>query len=208
MDIPIHADVNSTEGHVGKSTHIIVDLINEQVTHFVVKSKKPSGQYVVPLDKVKEASRELIVLDCTTEEVYQLPPFNEAQYNGYDDYDSAPPVPTYGAGSSSTLYHPHRQGGAGAAVTQARLRGLAINKGARVLATDGEVGKIDELVIDPETNRVTHLLLRKHHLLTNRIITIPVVEIRRAEMDAVYLKIDKEAVKELPQVSVKKFPWE
>ena len=39
---------------------------------------------------------------------------------------------------------------------------LAINKGADVLATDARVGKVDELVIDPETHRITHLVLRQH----------------------------------------------
>jgi hypothetical protein len=40
MDIPIHADVNCTDGRVGASSYIVVDLITERVTHFVVKTKE------------------------------------------------------------------------------------------------------------------------------------------------------------------------
>ena len=85
---------------------------------------------------------------------------------------------------------------------------LAVSKGVRLLATDGEVGKIDELIIDPETHRVTHLVLRQHFLLNKWIVTIPVADIERAEVDTVFLKIDKKAVKALPTVALKKYPWE
>ena len=77
-----------------------------------------------------------------------------------------------------------------------------------VLAIDGEVGKIDELVIDPESHRVTHLVLRQHFLLNKWIVTVPVSEIERIEVDTIFLKIDKEAVEALPSVGLKKFPWE
>ena len=39
MEIPVHARVTCIDGAVGKSSHIIVDLVTEQVTHFVVKTE-------------------------------------------------------------------------------------------------------------------------------------------------------------------------
>ena len=39
MDISIHTEVRCLDGLVGKSTHIIVDLVTEQVTHIVLKAK-------------------------------------------------------------------------------------------------------------------------------------------------------------------------
>ena len=41
---------------------------------------------------------------------------------------------------------------------------------------------------------MTHLVLRQHSLLHDKAITIPVSAIRDAEMDVVYLKIDRDAV--------------
>ena len=43
MDIPIHAHVVCTDGFVGKSSHIVVDLITERVTHFVIKTVIPKN---------------------------------------------------------------------------------------------------------------------------------------------------------------------
>jgi sporulation protein YlmC with PRC-barrel domain len=210
MDIPIQANVTCYDGTIGKSSHIIADLIAEQVTHFVVKTDLHNKEYVVPLDKIERSDRTVILLNCHKEDVYQLPLFDESQFNGYDAYDSAPPIPSPGMASSNTLYHPYREAESGAEspTRESSWAKLAVNKGAMVLATDGEVGKIDELVIDPETHRVTHLALRQHFIFNKWIVTIPVSAIEKAEMDTVVLKIDKKAIEALPTVALKRFPWE
>ena len=72
MEIPIHANVSCYDGDVGKSTNIIVDLVTEQVTHFVIKTNHPSKEYVVPIDMIKGTERTVVLLDCHKEDVYQL----------------------------------------------------------------------------------------------------------------------------------------
>ena len=108
MDIPIHANVTCYDGDVGKSTHIIVDLVTEQVSHFVVKTGHHGKQFVVHIDKIRDSDRTVILLDCHKEDVYKLPLFDESLFNGYDAYDSPPPVPSPGIAPSYTLYHPYR----------------------------------------------------------------------------------------------------
>ena len=207
MDVPIHANVICHNGVVGKSTHIIVDLIKGQVTHFVLKTDHDHKELVVPIDMIMDSDRTVILLNCYKADVYELPPFHESQYNGYDAYDHAPPVPSTGVDASATMYHPYRTAEGGAVGEQHAVE-LAVSKGVKVLATDGEVGKIDEFVIDPETHRVTHLVLRQHNIFGKWIVTIPVSEIEMADPDYVELKIDKAAIKELPTVALKRFPWE
>ncbi len=210
MDMPIHAEVSCYGGVVGKTSHIIVDLVTEQVTHFVVKTDLPSKVYVGLIEMIADSERTIILLDCHKEDVYQLPIFHESQFNGYDVYDSTPPLPSPGMAPSYTMYHPYRaaESGTNSPTSESYFAELAVNKGATVLATDGEVGKIDELVIDPDTYRVTHLVLRQHFIFDKWIVTIPVSEIERADMDTVFLKIDKKAIEALPTVALKRFPWE
>jgi sporulation protein YlmC with PRC-barrel domain len=215
MNIPIHADVVCTDGHVGRSTHIIVDLVSGRVTHFVVKTKEQKGEYLVSLESVKSTDRQGIDLNCTKEDVYALPPFHEGYFKGYDAYSGSPPIPAAGVEPSSTFYHPLRTAEStteSRTITDTAVRAsvveLAVKKGADVLATDARVGVVDELVIDPETHRVTHLVLCQHHLLKDKEITIPVSAIRDAQTDTVFLKIDKDAVEALPTVALKKYPWE
>ena len=210
MDIPINTEVRCTDGPVGKSTYIIVDLVTERVTHFVIKTKQHSREYLVPLDKVKNVSREAIQLNFTKVEISELTPFNASYFNGYDAYETAPLIPSDETRAGNTLYHPYRTaetGGEGSGKYTSSQQ-LAVNKGAAILATDGSVGKVDELVIDPETYQITHLVLREHELIKELLVTIPVSEIERIEMETVYLKIDKNEVASLPTETLKKFPWE
>ena len=210
MDISIHTDVYCTDGLVGKSTHIIVDLVTEQVTHFVLKTKDDGREYLVPLDMISSADREKIQLNCSKGEFNDLNPFPAAYFNKSESYGGPPPLPSEGIPASNTLYHPYRtvETEAEGTTVQTSTELQAINKGAVVLATDAQVGKIDELVIDPKTYRITHLVLRQHELLKQKEITIPVSAIERVEMDTVYLKIGKEEVASLPTVTLKKYPWE
>ena len=72
------------------------------------------------------------------------------------------------------------------------------------------MGKIDELVIDPETHRrYPSCVASALSYLNKWIVTIPVSAIERADSGyRYYLKIDKAAVEALPAVALKKFPWE
>jgi sporulation protein YlmC with PRC-barrel domain len=210
MDMPIHADVFCTDGLIGKSSHIIVDLVSERVTHVAVSTKEHEGQYLVSLEWVKSTDRDSIQLDCTKVDVYAMQPFRAGYFNGYDAYSGSPPITAPGVEPGSTLYHPHRTAEPAAqdATIHTPAVELAVAKGAAVLATDARVGVVDELVIDPESHLVTHLILREHHLFRDKAITIPVSAIERAETNTVFLKIDKDAVEALPTVALSKFPWE
>jgi len=210
MDILIHTDVFCDDGLVGKSTHMIFDLVTEKVTHVVVKAKVGGREYLVPLEKISTADREAIQLNCTKHEFGDLTPFHAAYFNRSESYSGAPPVRSEEIPASNTLYHPYRTADTGteAGPVNPSTELQAINKGAVVLATDARVGKVDELVIDPISHRITHLVLRKHVLIKKVAITIPVSAIERVEMDTVHLKIDKKEVTSLPTVTLKKYPWE
>ena len=66
------------------------------------------------------------------------------------------------------------------------------------------VGKIDELVIQPGTHRITHLVLRQHDLIKKKVVSVPVSEIERVEMNTIFLKITKAEVASLPTLTLKK----
>ena len=79
---------------------------------------------------------------------------------------------------------------------------LAVRRGARMEATDGHVGQVDEFWVSPMSERITHLVLRKGRLWGQKDVAIPVSEIDRVEEDA--LKLDKRRVKALPAIPVQR----
>ena len=79
---------------------------------------------------------------------------------------------------------------------------VVIRRGTHVKATDGDVGKVDEFLVDPENDVITHLILREGHLWGKKDVTIPVSEIDKIAEEAVYLKLDKKAIETLPTVPI------
>ncbi len=75
---------------------------------------------------------------------------------------------------------------------------VSVCRGAKVEATDGYIGLVDELLISSPNMQVTHLILAERHMLAQREITIPVSQIERVDADTIYLKLDRKSVEELP----------
>ena len=65
---------------------------------------------------------------------------------------------------------------------------MDISINTKVFCSDGMVGKVDELIIDPESYQVTYLVLEKHKLLQEIEVTIPVYIIERAEENIICRK--------------------
>ena len=50
---------------------------------------------------------------------------------------------------------------------------LSVYSGMEVEATDGKIGKLDELILDPDSGDVTHIQMRKGHLWARRTSPFP-----------------------------------
>ncbi len=83
---------------------------------------------------------------------------------------------------------------------------LDVRHSARVEATDGYVGQVDELLISPNNRQVTHLVLRERHVMKKREIIIPVSQIDHVYEDIIFLKLDLESVEALPTISIQRWP--
>lgn len=198
-DIPMGAEVICSDGGCGKLVCVLLNPVTEKVTHLVVKEQKQEKtEYVVPLDQVIESSPASIYIYCKTVELEEMQPFKETEFL---------PNTIFSLGSTPSMLWPYDAPGLGAIVLEHEHippDELAVHRGARVIATDGEVGKVDEFLIDPENGHITHLILREGHLWDQEDVTIPVAQIEHIEEDAVYLKIDKCAIEALPAIPLRR----
>jgi hypothetical protein len=119
------------------------------VTYVVVEAETlpAPGQVMVPVDQVVESSRETIRLSCSKADVAGMQPFvsrhfvqvqiPEAGYLAYDSVNMMPYVASMETmtGYSDEIHVPEGQ--------------VAIHRGTRVQATDGHVGPVGELVVNP-----------------------------------------------------------
>jgi hypothetical protein len=194
MDVPVNARVECIDGGCGRSVYAIVHQGSEQITHVVVEQLGLSGrQRLVPVDYIRESTPERIDLRCSQDELQSMPAFDEHEYvRGEGAFLAYPPGhymfgPEGGAGTSLAVEHEQVQAGE-----------LAVRRGARVEATDGSVGQVDEFLIDPVDRHITHLVLHQGHLWGQRDVTIPASAIERIAEDVVYLKLDKRGIESLP----------
>jgi hypothetical protein len=201
MKFPLDVDVHCTDGLCGRSTHIILNPVTEQVSHIVVKEDQPPGvERLVSVKLITSTAAEVILLNCTKEIFAKLEPFNQPDFI-YTD------VPQHATDPSLTLLWPFVV--PVKRIVDDKVRRippgeLAVRRGARVRATDGWVGRVDEFIVGPVSGNITHLVLRESHPWKEKDITIPVDQIDHIKENTVYLKIDKNTIASMPSIAVKR----
>ena len=201
----IGGDASATDGVCGRVTRVVVDPVARAVTHLVVEPKhRHDCGRLVPLDIVDATTGE-IRLRCTLAEFDELDPAEETQflpgtpgYSGYDPEQVAF-MPYYGMGGI---------GMAGAYVPMTvtyntvPLDEVEVRRGEHVHATDGHIGKVQGLVIDPESHHVTHVLLQEGHLWGRKEVAIPIGAVAGVD-DGIRLNLTKQQVQDLPPVDIR-----
>jgi hypothetical protein len=202
MDIPLNAEVQCADGLCGRSTYVIVNPVTQKVTHVVVEERVfPHTEYLVPLELVTESTPTLIRLSCVAGDLITLDPFIDVEFvpgETFSDYDYAGEevfLWPYALPDAGVIPEEHERIPPGE---------LAVRRGARVEATDGHVGRVDEFLVDPESEHITHLILREGHLWGQKDVTIPVSQISRIDEDTVHLKLGREQIEALPAIPVRR----
>jgi len=214
VQFTIGAEARGTDGVCGVVSHVVVDPVARAVTHLVVEPEHREGLgRLVPLDLVDAAAGE-IRLRCSLAEFDRLDPAEHTQFlpggSGYAAYGPEqvlawPYYPLGGLGVGGLgLGGPAGVAGAGPpSVTYDTLPvgEVAVRRGEHVHATDGSIGRVQGLVIEPHSRHVTHVLLEEGHLWGRKEVAIPISAV--AGVDAgVRLRISKQEVQDLPSVDV------
>jgi sporulation protein YlmC with PRC-barrel domain len=211
MDIPLDAEVKCVDGNCGRSTYVILNPATKEMTHIVVQEKELLPiERLVPISMIEDSTPERIQLKCTKDQLGEMERFIETHFipadpsylgDWYDAYARYGPGGMYG-GYMVWPYAVPADGQVPVEEEKVPAGELALRRGAHVHATDGQVGRVDEFLIDPEKGHVTHLVLREGHLWGQKDVTIPVSHIKRIEADDVYLTIDKSRIESLPEIPI------
>jgi sporulation protein YlmC with PRC-barrel domain len=207
-EFSLGADASCSDGPCGKLTRLIVDPETQAVTHLVIEPehRRERGRFV-PIGLADDTAGE-IKIRLTRAEFDKLDPAEETDLlpgdGGYDQIYN-PALGTLGGsarfpGLAMASFRPNDK--AAAATHDAVPMGeVDVRRGEPVYATDGEIGKIQGLVVDPSSRHVTHVLLEEGHLWGHKEVAIPVGSITRVG-DIVRLTIDKQQVQDLPPVDI------
>jgi sporulation protein YlmC with PRC-barrel domain len=190
-------EVSCTDGVCGELRRIAVDPVAGRVTHLVVEAKHREGLgRLVPLDLV-DASAGEIHLQCTTAAFDALPSAEAIHFLPGSTGELEPDV------GDRALLWPYYAGNVTLPTSDAALPvgEVDVRRGERVHASDGEIGEVQGLVVDPRGQRVTHVLLQEGHLWGRKQVAIPIASVTKVE-DQVRVNLTKDEVRDLPPVDV------
>jgi sporulation protein YlmC with PRC-barrel domain len=205
----IGADARCADGVCGKVSRVVVDPVARAVTHLVVEPRHwPGLGRLVPIDVVDAATPKEVRLRCTRAEFDQLrfaedsdfaPRTSLDQHSGYSaeqklmwPYYSpieGEGMPQTGEDEPTGTYGSLPAGEVG------------VRRNERVYAADGEIGRVEGLVIDSGSHHVSHVLLQEGHLFGRREVAIPIGAVTGV-VDGVQLNITKQQAENLPPVNI------
>jgi len=207
MPFTIGATATGTDGECGTVTRVVVDPVARAITHLVVQPKHPyDASRLVPVDLVQARAGE-IQLGCTLAEFELLDLAEETQFMpgisedadyvqdqvlswAYYDLASGPGTPGGVAGVPQPVTY-----------DSVPVGEVEVRRGEHVHATDGEIGRVQGLVIDRRTHHVTHVLLQEGHLWGRKEVAIPIRAVTGVE-DGIRLNLSKQQVQDLPPVGI------
>ena len=196
MDIPLNAKVTCLDGPSGQSHYLVLNPTNEEITHIVVGDDNSSSdrEYLVSIDRIVESTPESLQVNCSCESLAKMPIFKQEEFIVSD---------LNGINGSFTMLWPYATPEANYITFENEhipANELTFRRGSSVEATDGHAGHVDEFLINPINNTITHIILRDGHLWGQKNITIPLSQINRIEEDKVWLKLDKQSIAALPAI--------
>jgi hypothetical protein len=203
MEIPLQAQVECTDGVCGHSMYVLINPVVDQVTHLVVKVDSSNTEYIVPIDLLSETIADTIQLNCTKAELEKTDPFVKITF--VEEQGSTRDF-IYGSemhGMGSHYYMPYGTPDVAIKVPveqrQIPYGEMAVQRGTRVEATDGYVGKVDEFVINPQNGHISHLVMREGYLWGRKDMIIPLSAMMGdTSKDTVFLKLNKHQIESLP----------
>jgi len=194
----IGAEVSCTDGVCGQLSRVVVDPVEGVVTHLIVEPRHghQPGR-LVPVGLAGSAAGG-IRLSCTLAEFDALNAAEETQFIA-DVAD----VPNYR--TTDVVFWPHygyRGARGGLATSDAIPVGeVEVQCGEHVHASDGPIGQVEGLVIDPGSHRVTHVLLQEGHLWGRKEVAIPITTVTRGT-GYIEVGLSKQQVQDLPPVDI------
>jgi sporulation protein YlmC with PRC-barrel domain len=201
-ELTIGAHARCSDGDCGEVTQVVIDPVARAVTHLVVEPAHRQGLgRLVPLDLIDDRAPGQVRLACTMEEFEKLDYAEETQFlpgsGGHADYTAGQALSQPYYGLSGVI------GDVPQAVTYDALplHEVAVRRGEQVDATDGKIGIVQGLVIDPRNHHVTHVLLQEGHLWGRKQVAIPIGAVRKVD-SGIRLDITKQQVEDLPAVEI------
>jgi sporulation protein YlmC with PRC-barrel domain len=221
----IGSAVACSDGACGKLQRVVVDPVARVLTHLVVEPPHRVGAgRLVPIELVETSTEHEIRLRCTRSDFDGLDEAEETRFlpGAGGEWGYGPgqmlSLPYFGLGGMGMGMGIGGVGSLGVGgmgmggmdpgphpvvTDRVPLGEVIVRRGDPVTATDGAIGRVQGLVIDPSDHHVTHFLLDEGHLWGQKRVAIPIGAVKEVnEADGVCVSLTKDQVRDLPPVDL------
>ena len=212
MTFWIGADASCADGACGQVSRIIVNPVTREVTHLAVDPKHRHGPgRLVPVDLV-DATTGQIRLRCPLAEFQTLRLAQETEGGpdldptGHGHPDNAPNKVNWVFVGGAVIMQPGARGEPEApqqvTVDYVPSGEVEVHRELTVCATDGDIGQVQGLVVEPGGHQVTHVLLQEGHMRGRKDVAIPIGAVTKIGTLLIHLSLTRHQVKDLPPVDI------
>jgi len=207
----IGSRVYCSECQCGQLTNVVVDPETHQLEHLIVVPGHGTDARLVPAS-VAHPEGDAVRLHCTLEEFRAMEPASDAhlipvdpdgaqrdlhdEHPGWPFFELGPSAPRLGLAAPEPVLMPRVTSDYHVPPGEARLDPVHVH------ATDGFIGHFRGVVVPPDGDAVTHLLLDEGHLWGHKCVAIPVGTIDKVDENGVSLRLTKHEIKELAPCEV------
>jgi osmotically-inducible protein OsmY/uncharacterized protein YrrD len=204
LDLDIGAKVYGGEESCGKLRKVVVDPHTKQVTDLVVeRGFLRKTDRVLPVSAVERTGDHGIVLDIACDELGNYPEYRQVEFTK--------PAPGWGKTGQYKAEHtvcrpsPYMLICSEPVVPRVRHRvheGIpstseVIHAGTPVQTIDGDLGKVDHVLVNSRSGQITHLVVRKG--LIPEYPVIPIDMVQDVTETSVFLRKSGEELESLPR---------
>lgn len=200
---------------VGRINRFVLDPATNEVTHVVIqKGWLLPEDKILPFQMVKSTTDDTLVLNEEIRDFDELPLFEETHFvRATDDrpgdptpagdpvYHNAPAYYWYPAYSNVGFPGPgfgHLASPAGETKRNIPEDTIPLKEGTDILSSDGKhVGDVESLMVDPQSNQVTHFLISQGLLFKDRKL-VPMHWVKSVTEDNVNLAVSSQVLERLP----------
>jgi sporulation protein YlmC with PRC-barrel domain len=188
------AEVRCLDGRCGRLRRVVLDPRSGSVTHLVIRLGD-GRDVVMPMAMVGHITPEAIALKVASDDLKDLPDYLSTDFclptsnlvHPFGEGCALMPLPDLGVFNPGPLPIEHHHIPAGE---------MELQEGLPVLCSDGECGRIDQILVNPDHDHATGFVVRKGFLFTHDV-SVPLSWVRAVDHDGVHLKTSREQLSKL-----------
>ncbi|MGE4538227.1 MAG: hypothetical protein AB7D37_14215 [Desulfovibrio sp.] len=193
IDLALSAPVHATDGLVGSVERVIVNPETGKATHVVLREEAfPNTLRLVAEKYIAKTEGGALYLSISRKKA--------AECREYIQTDYYSPTFFLGLAKNEQVKLPLAPAGWSVEHPATPEGSVALVGHETVLASDGKVGRVDGVLADKHSGRITHLLLRQGHLWGTREVQIPAGLVAGYKDGEVTLGASKAEIGALPDV--------